>query len=297
MDRLTSMAVFACAVEAGSFSKAAETLSVSPQAVGKHVRALEDHLGVKLIHRTTRRQSLTDFGRDYYERVRTILAEIEAAESHAEASRATARGKLRVNAPVTFGAHELARVLPEYLASHPEVEVELTLADRFVDLVDEGYDAVFRTGPLTDSALIARPLQSMQFVLCAAPGYVERRGEPGHPADLARHDCLGFAYGPMRDRWSFAAPDEDLAVEVTCRLVANNGQALLTLATAGLGLLMQPAALVRQALEDGRLIRLLPTYEIPSLPLHILYAPDRRITPKLRSFLDFAIRKFGRART
>ncbi|GLS35106.1 LysR family transcriptional regulator [Mesorhizobium tianshanense] len=287
------MMVFAKSVETGSFSKAAEAFSMSPQAIGKHIRGLEQHLDVKLIHRTTRRQSLTDFGQAYYQRVRTILAEIDAAESLAQESRAVPRGRLRINAPVTLGAHELARVLPEYLANHPKVEVELTLADRLVDLVDEGYDAVFRTGPLGDSGLIARQLRPMRFVLCAAPSYMAQRGAPIRPEDLRHHECLGFAYGSTRDRWRFTSPDGEEVIEVKCRTVANNGQALLTLALAGLGVLMQPEALVREALSTGKLVPLLPDYAVPSRPLHILYAPDRRITPKLRSFLDFAVEKFG----
>jgi DNA-binding transcriptional LysR family regulator len=293
MDRLASMGIFAKAVETGSFSRTADALSMSSQAVGKHVRALEDHLGVKLINRTTRQQSVTDFGRHYYERVRNILAEIEVAESLAAESRAVPRGRLRVSAPMTFGAHELARALPQYLAAYPEVEVELILADRLVDLVDEGYDAVFRTGQLADSGLIARRLRSMAFILCAAPAYIAARGAPKTPAEVRDHECLRFAYGATRDRWSFRGPDGTMDVEVSCRLVANNGQALLTLALAGLGLLLQPSALVWDAIEDGRLVRLLPEYEAAGRPLHVLYAPDRRITPKLRSFINFAIEQFG----
>lgn len=293
MDQLTSMRVFVRVVESGSFSSASAAFSMTPQAIGKHVRELEAHLGVKLLHRTTRRQSLTDFGRDYYERVRMILAEIEEAESLAAESRVVPRGRLRINAPVTIGAHELARVLPEYLDAYPQVEVELTLSDRLVDLVDEGYDVVFRTGRLGESRLIARPLRPMQFALCAAPSYVARRGAPTCPSDLLHHECLGFTYGSTRGQWRFSNTDGLTEIEITHRLVANNGQALLTLCLAGQGILMQPKALVEQALAVGDLVRLLPDYRIPGLPLHMLYAPDRRITPKLRSFLDFAARKFG----
>ena len=208
------------------------------QVVGKHVRALEDHLGVKLINRTTRRQSVTDLGRDFYDsRVRTILAEVEAAEALAAETRVVPRGRLRVNAPVTFGAYELARVLPDYLATYPDVALDLTLADRTVDLIDEGYDVVFRTGPLADSGLIAKPLRSMSFILCAAPAYVAARGAPRTPLDVREHECLGFAYGTTRDRWSFSDRRGTVDVEVSCRLVGNTGQALLTSALAGLGLL------------------------------------------------------------
>lgn len=294
MDRLASMAIFAKAVETGSFSAAADALSMSSQMVGKHVRVLEEHLGVRLINRTTRRQSVTEMGRGFYERVRTILAEVEAAEALAAESRATPRGRIRVNAPVTFGVHELARVLPDYLAAYPEVDVELTLADRVVDLVDEGYDAIFRVGPLADSSLIARPLRPMEMVLCAAPAYLDAHGTPAEPTDLCRHKCLGFAYGATREHWCFCAPGAQTeTIEVSCRLVVNNGQALLTAAVAGLGIVLQPAALVRDEIEARRLVRLLPYHAPPSRPMHILYAPDRRITPKLRSFIDFTVKRFG----
>jgi DNA-binding transcriptional LysR family regulator len=293
MDRLASMAVFAKAVETGSFSAAAEALSTSSQVVGRHVRQLEDHLGVKLINRTTRRQSLTETGRSFYERVQHILAEVEGAEALAEQSRAVPRGKLRINAPVTFGAHELARALPDYLSANPEVDIELTLADRMVDLIDEGFDAVFRVGVLSDSGLIARRLQPQEFTLCASPAYLAKHGTPQVPADLAGHDCLSFAHGTTRDHWTFDGPSGAETIDVSHRFLANNGQALLTAALAGLGPLLQPTPLVRDALAAGRLVRLMPGYEPQSRPMHILYAPDRRITPKLRSFIDFVVSRFG----
>lgn len=287
------MGVFVKAVETGSFSAAGGALSMSSQMVGKHVRLLEDHLGVRLINRTTRRQSVTEIGRHYYERVRTILAEVEAAEALAAETRAIPRGQIRINAPVTFGGHELARVLPDYLAANPQVDVELTLSDRLVDLIDEGYDAVFRVGPLIDSSLIARPLRPMALMVCAAPAYLARRGGPDTPEDLRAHECLGFMHGAIRDQWRFRGPSGTETVEVSCRLLANNGQALLTAAVAGLGILLQPAALMQAEVEAGRLVRLLPGYEPLSRAMHILYAPDRRITPKLRSFVDFTLARFG----
>ena len=293
MDRLTSMAVFAKAVEAGSFSAAGEALSLSSQLVGKHVRMLEDHLGVQLLNRTTRRQSLTDAGRDFLERVHHILAEVEAAETFAEQSRATPRGRLRIDAPVTFGAHELARALPDYLARYPEVSVHLSLTDRMVDLVDEGFDAVFRVGALADSSLIARPLRSYELMLCAAPDYLDRHGAPQTPDDLRNHECLGFATGELSSTWRFVGPAGPITIPIRSRFVVNSGQALLTAAVAGLGLIFQWSPLLRDEIAAGRLVHLLPDYAPPPRPMHILYAPDRRITPKLRSFIDFAIERFG----
>ena len=292
-DRLVSMSVFAKAVETGSFSAAAEALSTSSQVVGRHVRQLEDHLGVKLINRTTRRQSLTDTGRSFYERVQHILAEVEGAEALAAQSRAVPRGRLRVNAPVTFGAYELARVLPDYMRANPEVDVELNLADRTVDLIDEGFDVVFRVGVLSDSGLIARSLRPHAFTLCASPTYLEAHGMPQTPRDLRGRECLTFAHGTTRDHWTFDGPDGAETIEVVHRFLTNSGQALLTTAVAGLGLMLQPTPLVRDALAAGQLVRLLPDYEPRSRPMHILYAPDRRITPKLRSFVDFVVFKFG----
>jgi DNA-binding transcriptional LysR family regulator len=169
----------------------------------------------------------------------------------------------------------------------------LTLGDRPVDLIDEGYDAVFRVGDLVDSGLMARTLRPMEMVLCAAPAYIQAHSAPAIPADLREHLCLGFAHGVTRAQWSFGSPDGTEHIEVSCRLVANNGQALMTSALAGLGLLLQPTALVRADIQAGRLVRLLPNYTAPTRPMHILYAPDRRITPKLRSFTDFAVARFG----
>ncbi|TAL79483.1 MAG: LysR family transcriptional regulator [Beijerinckiaceae bacterium] len=292
MDRLTSMSVFAKAVEAGSFSAAGQALSMSSQLVGKHVRLLEEQLGIQLLNRTTRRQSLTDAGRNFYERVQHILAEIEAAEALAEESRAVPRGRLRINAPVTFGAHELSKTLPDYLAQFPEIAIELTLTDRMVDLVDEGFDAVFRVGALPDSGLIARQLRPYEFMLCAAPAYLAKHGTPNSPDDLRNHACLGFASGQLAHQWRFVGPEGPTTVAIKSRFVVNNGQALLTAAVAGLGLIFQSATLLRADVIAKRLVQLLPDYQLPARPMHLLYAPDRRITPKLRSFIDFAATQF-----
>ncbi|MGA3890948.1 LysR family transcriptional regulator [Ralstonia nicotianae] len=293
MDRLTSMAVFVKAVELGSFSAAAEVLQMSSQLVGKHVQGIEQRLGVRLLNRTTRRQSLTDLGRAFYERSKIILAEVEIAENLAEETRAVPTGKLRINAPVSFGMHTLAQRLPEYMKRYPEVEVEMTLSNRTVDLINEGYDAVFRVGELSDSGLIARPLAPYRLVLCAAPAYLEGRPPLTTPWDLRQHNCLGFAYTELRTNWTFDGPDGRVVVPVSSRLMVDHGEPLLCAALAGMGVLLQPLELVRSALADGSLVGVLPQYEPPTRPMHVLYAPDRRVTPKLRSFLDFAVLAFG----
>jgi DNA-binding transcriptional LysR family regulator len=293
MDRLLSMQVFAKSVESGSFSAAAESLNMSSQLVGKHIQVLERHLGVRLLNRTTRRQHLTEAGEAFYERVKIVLAEVDAAEGVAAQSLGTPRGRLRINAPVSFGEGALAPRLPEYLARHTEVSVDLSLTNRAVDLIDEGYDVVFRVGQLSDSGLIARPLAPYRLRLCAAPSYLNAHGPITRPDDLARHECLGFSYTELSRRWHFRSREGPVDVKVTGRLMADNGKALLWAARAGMGILLQPTELVEDDLAAGRLVELLRDYPIPARPFHLLYAPDRRMTPKLRSFIDFAVRSFG----
>jgi DNA-binding transcriptional LysR family regulator len=294
MDRLLSMTVFAKAVELGSFSAAGEAMRMSSQLVGKHVQTLEQHLGVRLLNRTTRRQHLTEIGTSYYERVKVILAEVDAAEGLAAETRAVPRGRLRINAPITFGVHALAPMLPAYLAANPEVTVDLALSNRYVDAIDEGFDVVFRIGQLSDSSLIARALAPYQLIMCAAPSYLERHAPIRTPEDLSEHECLGFSHTELRTHWTLEGLDRRVTVPVSGRFMANNGEAMLAVARAGAGVMLQPLELVRPELDAGRLVEVLPAFRAPTRPMHIVYAPDRRLTPKLRSFIDFSVATFGR---
>lgn len=293
MDRLLSMTVFARAVELGSFSTAAEVFHMSPQLVGKHVRMLEQHLGVQLLKRTTRRQHLTEIGASYYERVKIILAEVDAADGLAANTRARPSGLLRVNAPVTFGIHALTPRLVEYMAEYSEVQVELSLANRYVDAMEEGADVVFRVGELEDSSRIARRLAPYRLILCAAPAYLSAHPKIVSPMDLSRHACLGFPYTELRTHWTFDGPEGRETVPVANRLTIDSGEALLVAARAGAGLMLQPAELVEPEIAAGLLVHVLPKYTAPPRPLHLLYAPDRQMTPKLRSFVDFCVAAFG----
>ena len=293
MDRLLSMTVFARAVELGSFSAAAEVLHMSPQLVGKHVHTLEQHLGLRLLNRTTRRQHLTEIGASYYEKVKLILSEVASAEGLAAESLATPSGRLRVNAPLTFGIHALMPRLAGYMAAYPGVQVEVSLANRYVDALEEGADAVFRVGELSDSSRIARRLAPYRLILCAAPAYLEAHPPITSPMDLASHECLGFAHTELRTHWRFDGPGGLVTVPVTGRLMVDSGEALLVAARAGMGVLLQPAELVEPDIVAGRLVRVLPKYRAPDRPLHLLYAPDRQMTPKLRSFIEFAVAAFG----
>ncbi|MGS1005828.1 LysR substrate-binding domain-containing protein [Achromobacter anxifer] len=295
MDRLASMQVFVTTVDLGSISAAADELALSSQLAGKQIRALEASLGVKLLNRTTRRQSLTDEGRLFYERARNILAEMEAAQAQIDESRSQPRGRLRISAPITFGSRGLAPLLSRFMRQYPEVTVELSLTNRTVDLIDEGFDIAFRTGDLPDSGLTARRLAPHRLVLCAAPEYLRNSGIPRRPEDLQQHECLVFAHTSMRTRWSFKGPDGPITVPIAGRFSTDSGEALRAAAVGGLGIILQPTELLTEDIESGRLTRLLPKYEPEPRPLHALYVPDRRMTPKLRSFLDFAALEFGSA--
>lgn len=293
MDRLTCMQTFIRVVESGSISAAAGELDQSSQLTGKQLRMLEQNLGIQLINRTTRSQSLTDSGRLFYERAKNILAEMEEAEAVIAETRAIPRGNLRISAPITFGSQLLASKLPEYLKQNPEVSLELCLSNRTVDLVEERFDAVFRTGELADSQLLARTLAPYQMVICAAPAYLDEAGTPLAPQDLTRHQCLIFTHPSMRTEWKFEGPGGQVSVPVTGRFKTNNSEALLAAALSGLGIIMQPHPLMSAEIAAGRLVRILPDYELPGRPVHVLYAQDRRMTPRLRSFIDFCITHFG----
>ena len=295
MDRLASMTAFVKAADVGSFAAAASALGISPQMVAKHVTFLETRLGARLLNRTTRRQSLTELGRTYHERCKLVLAEAEAADSLAHEARAAPRGRLRVNAPVTFGAHSLVPLVTRYLRQYPDVEIDLVLGDRFVDLVEEGYEAVFRIGLLTDSGLMARALLPFRLVACASPAYLRERGTPATPADLKDHECLGYASwsGSAVTEWRFVREGRVHDIHVQGHLRINDTVALLSAALDGFGIVLIAADLARGALSAGQLVRVLPDFEAPSRPMHLLYLADRRQTPKLRSFIDAAVQAFG----
>ena len=296
MDRVAAMQSFVRNVERGSFAAAAAGTGLSATMVGNHVRFLEARLGARLLHRTTRRQSLAELGRAYYERCRGILLEIEAAEAFADAVRAAPRGLLRLTAPIVLGTTVLPRVLAEYLRLHRQVQIDLVLQDRRVDLLEDGLDAAIRAGRLPDSGLIARgALAPLQMVVCASPEYLAARGTPAAPADLAAHDCLDFAHAAEPGVWRFGGPEGDAAVAVGGRLLVNNGPALRLATLEGLGIGMLPDVLVAGDLAEGRLVRLLAGYAAPRLPLHLLTLPDRQATPKLRSFAAFIAERLGPA--
>ena len=296
LDRLTSMAAFVKAADLGSFTAAGTALGMTSQMVGKHVTALEHRVGAPLLHRTTRRQKLTELGSRFYERCRIVLAEAEAADAIVEEGSTQPRGLLRVSAPVGFGATQLAPVVADFLAAQPAVSVEIILTDRFVDPVDEGFDAVLRLGPVERTTLGRRELADHDQVACAAPSYLARRGEPGTPADLDGHECLGFVNWSGRPyaEWRFGRAGVIHAVTVRPRLQVNDGRALVAAAVAGFGIILQPRAVVAEALTARALVPVLVDYVAPRRPMVLLFVRREPRPPKLTAFVDHIVAAFPR---
>lgn len=295
LDRVTGMQVFARAATLGSLSAAARALGISQTMATKHIAAVEERLGVKLLHRTTRRLTLTEAGRQYLDAAERIVAELAEAEAAVSADRLEARGTLRVNVPVSFGIREIAPLMPEFARSYPSVAVDLGLNDRVVDLIEEGWDMAVRIGRLKESAMIAKKLAPCRTALCAAPAYFADRGTPRRVADLGDHNCLGYTLSQTlgSDRWSFGA-DGAWTVPVSGNLRANNGDALVAAAVAGQGLIYQPTFLVSAEVRAGRLASI--TLDHPTVDLagiFALYPPDRRPPAKVRAFIDFLAQRFG----
>jgi DNA-binding transcriptional LysR family regulator len=294
MDKLAGMAMFIRVVEHGSFAAAAEASEVSATMVAKHISTIERRLGARLLHRTTRRQHLTEVGRLYYERCRQVLAEVALAEASASELQASPRGLLRLVAPVSFGSEGLVPVLTEFLDRHLEVSIELTLDNNAPDLIGEGYELGIQIGDVDAPNLIARPLRPYRRILAAAPAYLARCGRPASPAALSAHACLGLAYWRHRDRWHLAGPDgESCIVPVAGRFTANHGGALRIAALYGAGIVLQPEMLLADDLAAGRLEPVLPGWSYKPSPMFLIYAQDRRPTAKLRSAIDCLLARFG----
>jgi DNA-binding transcriptional LysR family regulator len=292
MDRLTSMSVFVKVADLGSFAAAAKELRLSPTMVGKHMRHLEERLGSLLINRSTRRQSLTELGLNYLDHCRHLLEEAEAGEALAEEALRAPRGRLRVAASIAFGAHSLTPIIVKFMKRYPEVTVELTLNDRMVDLVEEGIDVAIRVGTLADSTMMSRSLSPYRTVVCASPIYLAERGTPTHPKDLVDHDCLAFPDWTEGPRWSFLGPEGEVHVTVKSRLQINNGFGIRYAALAGAGIVMQRTELVAEDITEGRLQILLADYRAQSRPRHIVWLQNRKVTPKLRAFIDFIVEAY-----
>ncbi|MGM0559591.1 MAG: LysR family transcriptional regulator [Pseudomonadota bacterium] len=294
-DFLPSMAVFVNVVESGSFSAAARNLNLSKSAVSKTISRLEEGLGTRLLNRTTRKLSLTEAGRSYYEGCRRMLNEAEAANQAVHRLSDAPRGTLRVNLPMSFGTLQVAPLLPLFLQRFPEIDLDAAFDDRPVDLVEEGYDMAIRIGVLSDSSLIARRLAPNRRVLCAAPSYLEEQGAPQSPEALAAHSCLLYSYQASGDSWRLIGPDGERRIRVSGRLRLNNGEAIRAAAVAGLGIAYLPTFIAGTDLQAGRLVPILPDWMDDGLgAVHAVYPAGRHLSPKVRVFIDFLAEHFGK---
>ncbi|MFI5447535.1 LysR family transcriptional regulator [Polaromonas sp. UC242_47] len=293
MDRLRALEVFVAVVGRGSFTRAADALDTSPANVTRYVNELEAHLGTRLLNRSSRKLSLTESGEALYERSKSILDEVAEAEAVASLATLQPRGRLRINAPVSFGIRHLAPLWSRFMQSYPDVELDVALSDRVVDIVEEGYDLavrISRAGPATHAA---RKLATSRNVLCAAPAYVQAHGEPQTPADLAVHRCIAYTYASTADEWQFVdAQGRPQAVKVNSVMHTNNGDTARAAALAGLGIIWQPTFLVGQDLAEGRLRPLLPGYRMHDTDVLAVYPSRRHLSAKVRVMVDFLVEAF-----
>jgi DNA-binding transcriptional LysR family regulator len=292
MDILNGMRTYAAVVSTGSFTGAAERLGISRALTSKYVGQLEDHLGVRLLNRTTRRLNVTEVGRAYFERCRQLVDEVDELESAVSDQQTAPRGRLLIAAPTTFGEMFLAQAVARYLDEYPEVSIELVLADRFVNLVDEGFDLAVRIGNLQDSSLIARRLASCRLVVCASHEYLRRTGTPAHPSDLERHCCIYDTNQGSGNSWPFRDIDHRFSVSVKGNLRVNGAVAVREAMLAGQGIGYSPAYAIGDELRTGKLKIILENYESDELGIYAVYPHNRHLATKVRSFIDFLITHF-----
>jgi DNA-binding transcriptional LysR family regulator len=293
MNPYEDMRIFAQVMEAGSFTAAAERLGLSKQFVSRRVMQLEERLGVRLLNRSTRRLDATPLGQQYYQSALRLLSEVQQVEQDISGQTQALRGTLRLSAPLSFAMSHLGCLLTEFLQLHRQLDVEVDLSDRAVDLIGEGYDLALRIGSLEDSSLIARRIADIERVYCASPDYLARRGTPAVPEALREHDCL--PYGHARQvQWQFKHQGKVQAIAVTGRMRANNGELLRDAAIAGMGITYLPAFIVARALAEGRLVALLEPWTPPALQLSAVYPQHRQVARPVQAFVAFLRERLGR---
>lgn len=293
MDTLLSFKVFLAVAGDGSFAAAADRLELSRAVVSKHIKYLEEHIGTRLLERTTRRVALTELGRAFYERAQRALGELDEAMLEAGQSTVVPRGKIRITSALSFGLRHLSHAISEFLGRYPEVNVELDLSDRMIDIGEEGFDLAVRIGALEQSSLIARKLATTRLVACGSPAYLKQRGAPKAPQQLREHNCLIYSYNPQPKIWTFKRGGEEEAVHVDGCVQVNNGDLLRQLALDGRGLVLLPTFLVGDDLEAGRLVHVLGDYDAGELGIYAVYTNRKFMPAKVRSFLDFLVEHFG----
>lgn len=294
MDTLSALSAFVKIVELGSFAAAADRLELSRSGLTKLIAFLEHKYDARLLNRTTRKLSLTDAGRALYERILPLLAEFDDLETALQSDVQHPRGRLRVNAPFSFGILQLAPVIARYMEQYPEVYVDLELNDRVVDLVEEGFDLAVRIGQLDDSSLVARQLAVLDVVVCASPLYLKQHGTPAHPLELRQHRCLNYTYARQGNEWLFQRDEEEVRVKVSGMFRANNGDVLRTAALAGHGIILQPSFIIGDDIKAGRLVPLLQAWKTSYTPILYAVYPHRRfLSAKVRTFIEHLQHSLG----
>ncbi|HVN35930.1 MAG TPA: LysR family transcriptional regulator [Casimicrobiaceae bacterium] len=294
MDRFASITAFSRVVEAGSFARAAERMGVSVSAVSRQVAELEAHLNVRLLNRTTRRLSLTESGQAFFDRSVQLLADLEEAEMAVTSASVVPRGTLRLTCSATFGSRHLAPAIAAFAARHPQMRFDVELSERFVDLVDEGFDLAVRIGGAGSQNVVARRVGATRVLCCAAPSYLERHGEPREPEELAKHKCLSYEYLPTRNVWTFRDPKGgERSVRIDGSVHSNNGRFLVGLAAEGIGISREPDFISAPDLRAGRLQPILREFESPPLPIYVVYPSRRHLSAKVRAFADFLSERFA----
>jgi DNA-binding transcriptional LysR family regulator len=286
MDRLTSLEVFNQVVDCGGFSAAGRKLNMSTTMVSNHVQSLEDRLGARLLNRTTRKVSLTEVGRAYYDRAVQILADLEQADDIAGALQSTPRGTLRIYV-ATHIVQFVAPVVAQFLNEYPDVKVDLTIGERNIDMIDEGFDIAVRLTPPPDSSLIVKSLATWRHVLCCSHDYLEKHGRPQQLSELSEHNCGRHAHYPYADEWRFVdRKGNPASVRISGNLITNSGETLRTVALQGGAICLMAGFLVHDDLEEGRLVRLLPEYRPVELAMNAMYPHRHHLSAKVRTFID-----------
>lgn len=294
MDQLSAMRTFRRVVELGSFTAAARGLNLSKAAVSKQIGELEAHLGATLIHRTTRRLSVTEVGHAYFERTVRLLDEMEEAEAEVRHLQAEPAGSLRLSVPNAFGVAQFPVIIGELAARYPKLRLSIEASDRFVDLIEEGFDAAVRIRTeLPDSSLVARRLCTIPRYVCASPKYLKRFGEPKRPEDLKEHNCLIYTQSPAPFDWGFKTPQGRKTVRVGGTIQSNNGALLLQPLMAGLGIALLPIFSIETELAKGKVVRLLKDAPTDAVTLYVVYPQNRHLSPKVRVFIDLMAEYFG----
>lgn len=297
MDRFLEMQSFGAVVDAGSFVKAADALGMSKAAVSRHVGELEARLGVRLLHRTTRRLSLTEEGQVFHARSKELLAGVDEAEAEISSRSGAASGLLRVNAPVTFGILHLAPLWGVFRDRYPKVKLDVTLADRVVDLIEEGYDMAIRIATLPSSTLISKRLASTRMVLCASPQYLLAHGVPANPAELAGHAVISYSYWATGDEWHFDGPNGHVSVKINPCIHTNSGDTCRVAALMHQGIILQPTFLVGNDLATGTLVELMPEFRSIEIGIYAIYPTRKHVSPKVRALVDFLSGHFAQTRS